>query len=300
MKPVLAKLHLAVFLWGFTGILGRMITLNEGLLVWWRLAITVVSLWLLFWWQGKINRVSLRDFLKIGSIGTLQALHWLCFYGSIKYANVSVALTCLATSGLMSAFLEPLFFKRRIDPVELVLGIFALAGISIIYLSNLNFSTGIYIGLLSTVLVVVVSLLNKKMVSGHEPGTMVLYQVTGGFLGLSLLMPAYQWLLPVHQLWPQGWDWLWLFILAWVCTIFTFFLYLNALKHLSAFSVNLTVTMEPVYGILLAFLVYQENKMLSVYFYIGFVLIVSAVLFQMWRITRQSKIKQEPLAASTV
>jgi drug/metabolite transporter (DMT)-like permease len=289
MKPVLVRLHFAVFLWGFTGVLGRMITLNEGLLVWWRLLITVLSLWLLFWWQGKINRVSWRDFLKIGGIGTLLALHWLCFYGSIKYANVSIALTCMATSGLLSAVLEPLFFRRRINPVELLLGLFALVGIGIIYFSNLHFSAGIYIGLLATVLTVTVSLLNKKMVTGYEPRTMVLYQLTGGFAGLTLLMPLYNHLFPTPHLIPVGWDWLWLVVLSWVCTIFTFFLYLAALKRLSAFSVNLTVTLEPVYGILLAFMVYHENKMLSAHFYIGFALILLAVGLQMWRIMRQVK-----------
>ena len=289
MKPVLVKLHFAVFLWGFTGVLGRMITLNEGLLVWWRLLITVASLWLLFWQQGKINRVGWKDFGKIGSIGTLQALHWLCFYGSIKYANVSIALTCLATSGLMSAILEPLFFRKRINPIELLLGLFALAGIGIIYFSNLHFSAGIYIGLLATVLTVIVSLLNKKLVVGHEPRTMVLYQLTGGFAGLTLLMPLYNYYHPVQQMLPVAWDWLWLIFLAWVCTIYTFFLYLGALKQLSAFTVNLTVTLEPVYGILLAFIVYNENKMLSPHFYIGFGLILLAVIVQMRRVTKQIK-----------
>lgn len=284
MKFALIRLHITVFLWGFTGVLGRLISLNEGLLVWWRLAITVVSLWVLFLGTGKVTKIAFRDFIKIASIGTLLALHWLCFYGSIKYANVSIALTCLATSGLLSALVEPLFFRRRINPFELVLGLFALVGIGVIYFSNLKFSAGIYIGLLASLLTVLVSVFNKKIVDGYEPESITLYQLTGGFIGLSVLMPLYNYLFPAASWLPQHWDWLWLIILSWVCTILTFVLYISTLKKVSAFTMNLTLTLEPVYGIVLAFIVYQENKSLSSNFYIGFSLILVAVVLQMLRL----------------
>src|SRR5690242_12948832 len=128
MKSALIRLHAAVFLWGFTGILGRLISLNEGWLVWWRMLIAIVILWILFFFGKKIQKVSIRNFIRIASIGTVLSLHWLLFYGSIKYANVSIALTCLATTGLLSAIVEPLFFGRRINAKELLLGTFALAG----------------------------------------------------------------------------------------------------------------------------------------------------------------------------
>ena len=290
MKSALIKLHAAVFLWGFTGILGRLISLNEGLLVWWRLLITVVSLWLLFAITGSIRKISLRDFFKIAAIGTVLAFHWLFFYGSIKYANVSIALTCLSTTGLMSAIIEPLFFRRRINIFEVVLGLFALAGIGIIYFSNLQFSVGIFIGLLSALFTVIVSVLNKKIVSGYQPQAITLYQLTGGFLGLSILMPLYNFLFPATTIYPQTWDWLWLVILSWCCTIFTFILYIDALKKLSAFTINLTLTLEPVYGIILAFAVFHENKSLSSNFYFGFALILVAVLWQMMRLIKQHRI----------
>jgi len=162
MKKAFIQLHLSVFLAGFTGILGRLISLNEGWLVWWRMLITAIALWLYFLFSKQIQRISLRDFLKIASIGTMLSIHWLLFYGSIKYSNVSIALTCLATTGLLSAIVEPLFFRRRINITEILLGSFALAGIVIIYFSNLQFSVGIYIGLLSSLATVVVSVLNKK------------------------------------------------------------------------------------------------------------------------------------------
>ena len=289
MKAALIRLHVAVFLWGFTGVLGRLISLNEGWLVWWRMFITAIALWIYFFFKGKIEKVSLRDFLKIASIGTILAIHWLFFYGSIKYANVSIALTCLATTGLLSAIIEPIFFRRKINAKELLLGTFALAGIVIIYFSNLQFSVGIYIGLLSAVATVIVSVLNKKIVTGFTPQSITLYQLTGGFIGLTFLMPLYNLLLHSNIQYPQQWDWFWLVLLACFCTVLTFILYIGALHKVSAFTVNLTLTLEPVYGIILAFAVYQENKYLSDYFYIGFALILIAVFLQMRRIVKEQK-----------
>lgn len=289
MKQALIRLHTAVFLWGFTGILGRLISLNEGWLVWWRMLITAIILWIYFFFSKQIQKVNTKDFLKIAMIGTLLSIHWLLFYGSIKYANVSIALTCLATTGLLSAIIEPLFFRRRISITEILLGMFALAGIIIIYFTNLQFSAGIYMGLLSALLLVIVSVLNKKIVSGYTPQVITLYQLTGGFFGLTILMPLYNFLLQSNMQLPQSWDWLWLFILAACCTVLTFILYIGALKKVSAFTVNLTLTLEPVYGIILAFMMFHENKYLSNYFYIGFALILIAVWLQMRRIVKQQR-----------
>lgn len=289
MKSALIRLHIAVFLWGFTGVLGRSIHLNEAWLVWWRMFITVVCLWVLFYFLKRIRAIALKDFFKIAIIGTVLSLHWLAFYGSIKYSNVSIALTCLSTTGLMSAVVEPLFFRQKIVVYELVLGLFALGGITIIYATNLHFSVGIYIGLVSALLTVIVSVMNKRLISGYTHDTITLYQLTGGFLGLSILLPFYNTLFPSTQHIPQQFDWLWLIILSWCCTILTFILYINALKQVSAFTVNLTLTLEPVYGIILAFIIYKENETLSRYFYIGFALIFSAVILQMLRLLKDKR-----------
>jgi drug/metabolite transporter (DMT)-like permease len=289
MKSALIRLHTAVFLWGFTGVLGRAISLNEGWLVWWRMLITSASLWILFYFLKRIKKISLADFFKIAAIGTVLSLHWLCFYGSIKYANVSIALTCLSTAGLFSAVIEPLFFRRKIDPYELILGIFALAGIAIIYVTNLSYSIGIYIGLLSAVLTVLVSVMNKKLTTGYAEESITLYQLSGGFIGLTILLPLYNFLFPAPHIIPQHWDWLWLIILSWCCTIFTFILYIRALKNVSAFTINLTLTLEPVYGIILAFIIYHENKTLGRTFFIGFALILIAVFLQMIRLIKEHR-----------
>ena len=289
MKGTLIRLHTAVFLWGFTGVLGRAITLNEAWLVWWRMLITVITLWVLFYFLKKIKGISPRGFLKIAAIGTVHAVHWLCFYGSIKYANVSIALTCLSTTGLLSAVIEPVFFRRRINPYEVLLGVFALAGIAVIYFTNISYSVGIYVGLLSALLLVLVSVMNKKIIGSRDAESIALYQMTGGFLGLSVLLPLYNFLFPATQVFPAHWDWLWLLILSWCCTILTFMLYISALKRISAFTVNLTLSLEPVYGIILAFLLYHENKTLSGSFFIGFGLILIAVFLQMARLVKQHR-----------
>lgn len=287
MRKALLQLHLAVFLWGFTGVLGRVITLNQNWLVWYRLLLTAVSLWVFYSLRKKLTALPLRSALAIGGIGLIQALHWVCFYGSIKYANVTIALTTLSTSALLAAIIEPLLVKRPFDKIELFLGLFAIAGIIVIYNTHLQFSIGIVIGLLSALLTVIVSVLNKKIVDDFQPETITLYQLSGGFVGLTILLPIYTLLTNEPVQTPTPMDWLWLVVLSWVCTIFTFFLYIRSLQKVSAFTMNLTLTLEPVYGILLAFVFYQENEHLSSWFYLGFGLIALAVAFHMWRLVRR-------------
>jgi drug/metabolite transporter (DMT)-like permease len=231
MKRALLQLNAAVFLWGFTGVLGRLITMNETWLVWYRLLITSASLWIGFLLLKKVKKLPLTSMLHIGAIGTIQALHWVSFYGSIKYANITIALTCLSTSALLSSLLEPVILKKRFDPVEILLGLFAIAGIVIIYNTHLQFSIGIVIGLLSALLTVIVSVLNKKMIGRYDSESITLYQLSGGFIGLTILIPVLQRMFPAAHQAPAGMDWLWLIILSWVCTIFTFFLYINSLKR---------------------------------------------------------------------
>jgi len=291
MKKALLQLHAAVFLWGFTGVLGRAITLDSTMLVWWRLLITMVSLWVLYSFLGKTKSINWKAGLLISLIGTVQALHWVTFYGSIKLSNVTIALTCLSTTALLASLIEPLILKKRFDFVEILLGFFAIAGILIIYNTHLQFSIGIIVGLISAVLTVLVSVMNKKIIDAYEPEQITLYQLTGGFLGLTALLPLFQLFFPENWSLPGTWDWLWLIILSWLCTILTFFLYIRSLKSISAFTMNLTLTLEPVYGIVLAFIIYHENKEVSKWFYLGFALIAIAVLFHMWRLLKPGQQK---------
>jgi len=289
MKSALLKLHAAVFLWGFTGVLGRLITLNEGLLVWYRIALTVVSLFCWLYYKGQLQKVSFKRLLHLFGIGGIIALHWVCFYGSIKYANVSIALICLSSAGLMAAIMEPIFNKKRIDSEEVALGVIAVIGIYLVFHFDLRYRTGIIIGMLATFLSVLFSILNKKQVNHIAPKTLMLYELVGGWLVLTALMPVYLHYFPTVHSVPSMGEWGWLLLLSWFCTILAMDLSLQALKHISAFTQNLTLNLEPVYGIILAFVVYREDQYLNNSFYAGFALILLAVVLQMWRIMRLRK-----------
>jgi drug/metabolite transporter (DMT)-like permease len=230
--------------------------------------------------------------LYIGFIGTIQALHWVFFYGSIKYSNITIALTCLSTSALLSSLLEPMVLRKRFDLFEIILGFFAIAGIVVIYNTHLQFSIGIIIGLISALLTVIVSVLNKKMIDNYESESIAIYQLSGGFIGLTLLLPVYFLLFPTSPVLPTISDFMWLFILSWVCTIFTFFLYIRSLKKVSAFTMNLTLTLEPVYGIILAFILFKENENFSSWFYAGFGLIAFAVGLHMIRLLKPLSLRK--------
>jgi drug/metabolite transporter (DMT)-like permease len=284
MKKAFIQLHVAVFLAGFTAILGKLIGLNEGLLVWYRLLLTVLTLGLFLFLKKQLQRIALIDALKIFGVGAVVAIHWVTFYGSIKYANVSVALVCVSASGFFTAFFEPLILKRNINIREVVLGLLAIAGIYIIFDFHPQYKVGIIFGILSAVGSSLFPIFNKRLLIRFNPNTLTLYELGGGFLVLSLLVPFYLQQFPATYYLPTNRDWVWLLVLAWFCTVLCFDLQLNALKHISPFTANLSYNLEPVYGIILAFIFFKENKSLNGHFYVGVGLILLAVVLQMWRL----------------
>ena len=150
MKQALIKLHIAVFLWGFTGVLGRLISLQEGVLVWYRLLITIVTLYMLMRAKNQLQTVSPKQRWQLFGIGTIVAVHWCFFYGSIKYSNISIALTCLSSAGLFTAFLEPLMTKKKIVAAEILLGLIGITGIYLIFHFDPRYKTGIILGIICT------------------------------------------------------------------------------------------------------------------------------------------------------
>ncbi len=287
MKKAFIQLHTAVFLAGFTGILGRLITLNEGLLVWWRLLLSSVTMWILFLATGRLQKISFRDQLSIAGVGCIAALHWVSFYGAIKYSNVSIALVCFSAVGFFTAFLEPLLLRTPFKPRELLLGLMVIAGIYIIFHFDTRYTTGIIISLISALLGAVFPIYNRRLMQRMNAKTLMTYELTGGFLGLSVLLPFYLHYFPGTHQWPLWSDLGWLLVLAWICSVWAFQLSANALKKISAFTVNLTYNLEPVYGILLAFLVYHENQYLDISFYAGLAVILIAVALQTFRVYRK-------------
>ena len=280
-------MHIAVFLAGFTAILGKLITLNEGLLVWFRLLITVSTLGIMLYYQKRIKAIPWGDMLKIFGVGVIVALHWVTFYGSVKYGNVSVALVCFSATGFFTAFFEPLILGRKLSVIEIGLGMMAIAGIYIIFDFHPQYKLGIIFGILSAMGSALFPIFNKRLLVVYEPKTLTLYELGGGLLALTVLVPLYLQKFPASYYVPTATDWLWLFVLAWLCTVLSFDLQLNALKKVSAFTANLTYNLEPVYGIILAFIFFKENENLHREFYLGVLLILLAVVLQMWRISRQ-------------
>ncbi|MBV9989142.1 MAG: DMT family transporter [Chitinophagaceae bacterium] len=290
MKQALIKLHISVFLAGFTGILGALIRLNEGLLVWYRIAITVVTLFIWLSWQNKLERISAANVWRLMGTGALIALHWVCFYGSIKLANVSIGLVCFASVGLFTALLEPLMMHKGFSWAEISLGLISLLGIYLIFHFDDRYRLGIFLGLACSLLAAVFSVLNKKYVGVAKPQSLMLYELSGGLLVLTLLMPLYLYYFPTNYIFPGLEDWGWLLALAWLCTVLAMDLMLQALQKVSAFTQNLSLNLEPVYGILMAFVLFHENRQLKSSFYIGFALIALSVVLQMIRVIRRRRV----------
>lgn len=289
MKKAFLQLHLAVLLAGFTGILGRLITFNEGMIVWYRLLFTAVTMWLLFGLQKKISRLPTADILKITGVGFIAAMHWVTFYGSIKYSNVSVALVCFSAIGFFTAIFEPIILKRRVRWTELLLGLITISGIYIIFRFDTQYKTGITIGMISAVLASLFPIYNRQFLQRMNVETMLTWQQTGGFIVLSALLPFYLDRFPTDHFLPTLPDLGWLLVLAWFCSVWAFQLSGNALKRLSAFTVNLTYNLEPVYGILLAFVIYKENELLSKWFYIGFAVIAVALIAHIFILVKEER-----------
>lgn len=295
MKKAFLQLHLAIFLAGFTAILGNLIGLNEGWLVWYRMWLTALVLFLLIRFRGKNWRVPRRDLPELLITGIVIAFHWVMFYGSIKYGNISIAVVCLSASGLFSSLSEPLILKKQFEPVELILGILSISGILIIFDFHPQYKLGILLGVLSALGSAIFPILNKRLILRHRPETLTLYEMAGGGLLLTALLPLYPKIAPVPYILPTAADWGWMGILVLVCTVFCFDLQLNALKRISPFTVNLSYNLEPVYGIILAFVIFHENQHLNRYFYLGVFLILLSVVLQMFRVWMRSKNSPKPV-----
>ena len=293
-KKALLQLHVFVFLAGLTGSLGFLIKLNGLVLVFYRILITVIVLWVLALYKKNKHQYNLKTKLSLLGTGAIIALHWVCFYQSIKLANVSIALVCFSSTSLFSSFLEPLWKHAKIQFQEILIGSLSLLGIFLIFHFDTQFRTGIIVGLFSALFAAIFSIINKRFTSHIDVQTIQSYEMTGGLL---FLLPFVMFLgfntgfNPVGLL-PTSMDWFWLSILAIACTVWSTHLMLSSLKLISAFTLNVTLNLEPVYGIILAFILFKEQKQLGLSFYAGIVCIIISVIIQMRRIVKQHRIQQ--------
>lgn len=283
MKNALIKMHIAVFLWGFTGVLGRAITLSEFPLVWYRTLMTSVILFFVLVFTKELVKISKKELLRFMYIGSIIAVHWVAFYGSIKYANASIALTCLATAGIFTSIFEPLILKSKFNYREMLIGFIALVGMYSIYHFEVQYAIGIFLGIFASVLSSVFTILNKKIVSNYPARMVAFYEIGSGFLFLSVLLPLYLFFQSKISFQVSSMDFMWLFVLSLFCTVIGQSLALSALKKLTPFTTILLVNLEPIYGIILAMIFYQENKDLGIGFYIGILLIALSVVLHTYK-----------------
>ena len=280
-KPAHAylRLHTGILLAGATGVFGRLISLAELPLVWYRMIIATGVLAAVLAVGGRLHRPTFREAWRIGCCGTLLAIHWVLFYGSIKAANVSVGVVCFALNGFFTALLEPMASGKRFSLRDLLLGLITLGGIVLIFGLNMQFRTGIVIGTFSSLFYTLFAIASKRVQSatGVESSAMLLYELLTGWCVLSLAMPFYAMLYPSVSLMPEGSDWLFITLFASVFTIGPFLMQLQALRTLSAFTVNLSYNLEPLYSIALAMLLFNEAQELNLSFWMGVSMIVAAV-----------------------
>lgn len=279
-------LHTAVFLAGWTGILGRLITLGGLPLVWYRMMVSVPVLAAVMALMGRLHRTGWRAVLRIATCGTILALHWVAFFASIQASNVSIGVACIATSCFFTAILDPLLNRKRLSWAEVLISFIAIAGVLLVFSLDVRYRLGIALGLLSAALYSLFSILHIQVShrTGEDSATMLLYELLGGVLFLTLLMIPFTRLFPDQPVALSRQDGLWIFLLGSVFTILPFLFQLHALRTLSAFTVNLAYNLEPVYSIAFAAILFGELREVNFSFWIGIAFIVVSVLVQTYRI----------------
>jgi drug/metabolite transporter (DMT)-like permease len=281
MRKAYLQLHLSILLWGFTGIFGRAIDLKEVLLVWYRLLITVGILLLITLYTKKVKKLPPRELLRISFVGLLVTMHWIFFYGAIKYSNVSIGVSCMSTVAVFTSILEPIMTGRKISLPELVLAVLAAAGMFLIFEVQEFHRTGIILGIMAAFIGSVFTILNSKLSKRYNSETITTYELGSGLFYLTLFIPAYIHFAQPAMLFPDTKNWEMLLVFSLFCTVIPFNLSIKAFKHVSAYASSLSINLEPLYGIILAFIFFHEQKDLKPGFYAGTAIIVLSVILYM-------------------
>lgn len=269
-------LHLVVFIFGFTGILGRLIETSSDVMVWWRMIIGSIVIAIFVYSTGKIKKNLSVNALKYSLVGLIIAAHWMTFFEAIKQSNVSVTLACLSAGSLFTAVLEPLFFKRRIDKYELFFGLLVVSGLFMIFSFETEYKVGIALALTSAFLASLFTTINGKLIQKDNPYRISLVEMIAGAAGITIFLFFQGKLnISVFQLPPM--DWVWIIILGTVATAFAFVVSVKVMEEISPFTVSLTINLEPVYGIILAFFIFGSSEKMTWGFYAGTVLILAAL-----------------------
>lgn len=271
------QIHFCVVLWGFTAIIGKLITLSALPLVWWRMLMVAGALLLVPRVRRGLRAMPPRLRWAYAGIGALVSLHWLTFYAAIKLSNASVGATCIALGPVFLAFVEPWLARRRFDARELLIGVAVIPGVALVVGGvPSDMRIGIAVGVLSALFVALFGALNKRLVESGDPLTVTCLELGTGTLLLTVLAPLLPHTGPAFVL-PDMHDTLLLLLLAFGCTLLPFALALVALRHLSAFGMQMATNLEPVYAIVLAIIFLGEERQLDLWFYLGVAVILAAV-----------------------
>lgn len=272
-----AHLHLIVFIWGFTAVIGKLITIDALPLVWYRMAMAMIMVW--GYMKYKKIPLKLKPIAILGLLGTgaIIALHWVAFFKAIKVSNVSIALACMSVGALFAALLEPFWYKRKMIGYEVLFGVLVVVGLGVIFKVETQYWQGILLAVTSAFLVAIFSLINGQYISIYKPSVIVFYEMAGGVLALSLFL-GFGGAFTLNFWVLSSLDVAYLFLLASLCTAYAFIASVKLMAFISPYSVMLTTNMEPVYGILLAFMVFGESEQMTPLFYAGASLILLTVI----------------------
>lgn len=274
------KLHFIVFLWGFSAILGKLVTIPAVEMVWYRSILAAAGMGAVIHFSRGNFKVSRTDVVKLFGIGCIVSLHWIAFFGSARVSNVSVSLVGFATNSLWAALLEPWFNRTRIKKYELILGLMVLAGLYIIFSFDFEYKLGLVLGILAGFTSALFSVFNSRMVKRISSRSITFYEMIGVFLATGLFFPLFQ-LAGADIRWPAlptAMDVLYIAILAGVCSVYAYTVAVELMKRISVFMIQLTLNLEPVYGIMMAVIIFGQREQMDLNFYIGTLVILAAVI----------------------
>jgi drug/metabolite transporter (DMT)-like permease len=271
------NLHLIVFIWGFTAVLGQLISIGDASLVWYRMLFAGIFILIYGMATGKKLILPWKDIRKFILVGFLIAIHWLFFFKAIKISNVSVTLAMFSMGAFFAAILEPLFFKRRMLWYEVFFGLVIIAGLFMIMQVEGHYLMGMLCALFSVFIGVLFTLFNGKLIKKHDPVAISVYEFFSGFALITIYL-AYEGTFSTDFFRLSSNDWTLILLLASVCTAYAFTASVNVMKRLTPYTVMLTTNLEPVYGIILAYFIIGDSEKMSTSFYIGSAVILATVI----------------------
>ncbi|MBK0371041.1 DMT family transporter [Flavobacterium agrisoli] len=280
MKKTYLLLHIAVILAGFTGVFGKLITLNEGLLTWYRVFFSSIFLFIILKLFKFSNHLSSKEKLKISKVGLLITIHWVFFYASIKYSNISVGVVCYSLTSFFTALFKPIIDRKRFVISEILLSCITLLGISLIFHFDASYQLGILFGIVSSAFAALYTIYNERLATIYDSKIINYYQMIGGTFGLGALLPIYLHFFPSESIIPSLKDTLYLILLSVFCTVALYVSVTEVLKKIPAFTVNLSFNLEPIYAIIIAFLFFDEGKEVNYSFYAGLFFVMLSVILQ--------------------